>query len=492
MPPQESSCKWNSRSKPCVTRYQLRRESCLSSIRHERWPHRSFETCRRRHNLETSLSERAPTRLTSRIFFSSRFKIPPTHLLLLAIAILVASATPAVAQDNKMKCPPPTRVEEVKETIHGAVGSDPSRALENQTSAETRACIYTQNACTQSLLKTLPGSDAIAKRLGELIKVDTIRLPSERGGRYFYSKRAAGQDLFVLYMRRGTGPEEVLIDPASLSADHTTSVNFDGLSDDGKLVAYGVRKGGEDEVSIHFIDTDTRKDISDSLPRARYISGASFKTDKSGFYYSKLTDDGPRAYYHAMGTNPEQDKKIFGDGFASDKILVVGVSEDGRYLLLTVLYGSACEKSEIYFQDLSRRGPITPIVKTIDSCFQGEIAGDTLYLQTNWKAPKWRVLSVPLTNPAQENWKETIPENDSRLESFRLVGGKIMPQYSHTAALELKIFEADGKAAGEIALPALGDVSGITGRWRDSEAFLSFQSFAIPSTIYRFSISQPD
>jgi prolyl oligopeptidase len=409
---------------------------------------------------------------------------------LFAIAIFAACAAPAMAQDNKMKCPPPTRVEDVKETIHGVVVSDPYRWLEDQNSPETRAWIDAQNACTQSLLKTLPGSEAIAKRLGELIKVDTIRLPSGRGGRYFYSKRAAGQDLFVLYMRRGTGPEEVLMDPASLSADHTTSVSFDGLSDDGKLVAYGVRKGGEDEVSIHFIDTDTRKEIPDSLPRARYLSGASFKTDKSGFYYSKLTDAGPRAYYHAMGTSAEQDAKIFGDGYGPDKILSVNVSENGRYLLLMVSYGSACEKSEVYFQDLARGGPIAPIVNTIDSCFQGEIAGDTLYLQTNWKAPKWRVLSVALANPAQENWKEIIPENESRLESFHLVGGKLIAQYSHDAASELRVFEADGKAAGDIALPALGDVNGITGRWRDSEAFFSFQSFAIPPAIYRYDVSQ--
>jgi prolyl oligopeptidase len=111
---------------------------------------------------------------------------------------------------------------------------------------------------------------------------------------------------------------------------------------------------------------------------------------------------------------------------------------------------------KIYFQGLARGGPITPIVKTIDSCFQGDIAGDTLYLQTNWKAPKWRLLSVPLASPAQENWKETIPENETRLESFHLVGGKIIAQYSRNAASELKVFEADGKAAGEIVLPALG------------------------------------
>jgi prolyl oligopeptidase len=389
-----------------------------------------------------------------------------------------------------MKCPPPTRVEDVKETIHGVVVSDPYRWLEDQNSPETRAWIDAQNACTQSALKTLAGKGAIAKRLSELIKVDTIHLPTARGGRYFYSKRAAGGDLFVLYMRKGaTGAEEVLVDPATLSADHTTSVDFQGFSEDGKLVAYGVRKGGEDEVSIHLIDTYTRKELPDVLPRAR-LSGISFNGDNSGFYYSKLTDQGMRAYYHAMGTNAEQDKVIFGEGYGQEKILSVDVSENGRYLLLLVLYGSACEKSEVYFQDLANSGPLTPVVKTIDFCFQGEIAGDTLYLETNWKAPNWRVLSVPLGNPAQDHWKEIIPESESRLEDFRLAGGKIIAHYSHNAASELRVFEATGDAAREIALPSLGDISGITARWSDPEAFLSFQSFGIPPTIYRYDLSQ--
>lgn len=389
-----------------------------------------------------------------------------------------------------MKCPPPTRAEDVKETIHGVVVSDPYRWLEDQNSPETRAWIDAQNACTQSALKDLPGSHAISKRLSELIKVDTINLPTARGGRYFYSKRAAGQDLFVLYMRRGAaGAEEVLVDPATLSADHTTSVNFQGFSEDGKLVAYGVRKGGEDEVSMHLIDTETRKELPDSLPRAR-LSGASFKSDNSGFYYSKLTDAGMRAYYHAIGTSAEQDKVIFGEGYGGDKILSVDVSENGRYLLLMVFYGSACEKSEAYFQDLAQGGPITPIVNTIDACFQGEIAGDTLYLETNWKAPNWRLLSIPLANPMQDNWKEIIPESESRLEDFRLAGGKIVAEYSHNASSDLKVFEADGKAAREIALPALGDISGISARWRNSEVFLSFQSFAIPPAIYRYDVSR--
>ena len=408
----------------------------------------------------------------------------------LPVFFLIASVTTVNAQDAKVKCPPTARVEDVAETMHGVVVHDPYRWLEDQNSPETRAWIDAENICTQAVLSKLPGQDAIAKRLGELIKVDTIGLPTERGGRYFYAKRAANQDLFVLYMRSGAkGAEEVLVDPSTMSADHTTSVNFAGISDDGKLVGYGVRKGGEDEVSLHFLDSDTRKVLADVLPRARYISAPSFKKDKSGFYYSKLTEQGPRAYYHAMGTDAVQDVKIFGDGYALDKILAVDISEDGRYLVFTIYYGSSCDRSELYFQDLKTGGPIVPVATTIDGCFQGSIADDALYMQTNWKAPKWRVLAVPLATPTQEHWKEIIPEGESRMEGFRLVGGKIVAQYSHNAASELKIFQPDGKAAGGIELPQLGSVEGITGRWKGSEAFFSFRSFAIPPTVYRYDVS---
>jgi prolyl oligopeptidase len=415
---------------------------------------------------------------------------PSPSCFFLLILLLTASVTAVNAQDAKPKCPPPTRVDDVKETIHGTVVSDPYRWLEDQNSPETRAWIDAQNACTQSVLAPLPGQDAIAKQLGELIKVDTINLPTERGGKYFYSRRAASADLFVLYMRRGArGTEEVLVDPATMSADHTTSVTFEGFTDDGKLVAYGVRKGGEDEVAIHFLDIDTRKELPDILPRARYLSGISFKNDKSGIFYSKLTADGPRAYYHSMGAAPAQDTKIFGDGYGPDKILGVSVSQDGRYALFTVFHGSACDRSEVYVQDLKTAVPILPIVNTVNGCFQGDIADDTLYLETNWKAPKWRVLAVPLATPSPGHWKEIIPEGESRLEDFHLAGGKIVAQYSQNAASEIKIFDPDGAAAGGIALPQLGTVAGITGRWKGSEVLVSFQSFAVPTTILQYDLA---
>lgn len=414
----------------------------------------------------------------------------PAFRYFVLLILATASVTTLNAQTPSSKCPPVARVDDVKETIHGVVVSDPYRWLEDQNSAETRAWIDAENLCTDAALSKLPAQQAITKRLGELLKVDTFGIPTERGGRYFYAKRTAGADLYVLYTRKGlNGAEEVLVDPVAMSADHTTSVSFEGVTDDGKIVAYGVRKGGEDEVSLHFLYSDTRKELGDALPRGRYLSGASFKKDNTGFYYSLLTNDGPRIFYHAMGTAAQKDVKIFGDGYGLDKLIGANVSEDGRHLVIVVYYGSACEKSEVYLQDMEKSGPILPIVTTLPGCFSGDIAGDTLYLQTNWNAPKWRLLGVPVARPAQENWKEIIPEGDSRLEEIHLIGGKIIAQYSHDATSRLKVFASDGKADGEIALPELGTVAGLSGRWKSGEAFLSFQSFAIPSTVYRFDLS---
>src|SRR6185295_16305416 len=99
------------------------------------------------------------------------------------------------------------------------------------------------------------------------LEVESVSVPFERGGRYFYSHRRADQDLPVLCMRSGIeGREEVLVDPHALSPDHTVSVSFLDVSDDGRLLAYATRQGGEDEVTVTFLDLETREAL-DRLPR---------------------------------------------------------------------------------------------------------------------------------------------------------------------------------------------------------------------------------
>lgn len=384
--------------------------------------------------------------------------------------------------------PPPTRRDDVVDVLHGVRIPDPYRWLEDQHSPETRAWIDAENAYSRPILDSLPGRQQLKQDVTALLKVDTTGLPRLRHGRYFFMRRLADQDLFTIDLRQGLeGKDEILVDPAPLSPDHSTSVQLEGVSDDGTLLAYGVRKGGRDEVSIHLLNVDTRTDLPDVLPDARY-EGIAIKPDKTGLYYSRQTPDGPRVYYHALGADPSRDAEIFGQGYGPEKIIIASVSEDGRYLIVHVLYGASADRTEIYVQELAHQGGMRPIVNDIDARFFGDIAGNQLFMQTNWKAPNNRILAVDLDHPERDRWREIVPESDAVIDNFSLAGGKLLVEYTRDATSRLKVFDADGRRAQEIALPSLGTVAGITGRWASNEAFFQFDSFLVPPTIYRYEV----
>ncbi len=386
--------------------------------------------------------------------------------------------------------PPSTRAGDVKESFGNVEIADPYRWLEDQNAPETRAWIDEQNKYSEAFLRAFPGRDAIQRRVTELLKIDTIGVPQERGGRYFFTKRLADQDLPVLYVRRGArGKDEVLLDPHPLSADHRTSITLLDVTDDGNLIVYGVRQGGEDETTVKFLDVNTRKELADVLPRARY-SGVALKSNRSGVFFSRQEKEGPRVFFHALGSDLSKDEKLFGDGYGPEKGLGVGLSDDNRYLLLNVWHGSAATKTEVYVRDLAAGGPIVPIVNDLEARFSPNIARDTLYLQTNWQAPNGRVLAVDLKNPARDKWKEVVPAGSASIQGVSTVGGRLFVRYLENVLPRIRIFDAQGKPRGEIPFPSVGSASGLRGEWGKNEAFFTFSSFVTPTTIYRYDIAK--
>ena len=120
--------------------------------------------------------------------------------------------------------PPQTRREDLSETIHGQKVSDPYRWLEDGANAETRAWVAAQTEYTAPFLIT-PERARLRARLAEIMKVNEVGTPVWRNGRYFFTRRAANQQHPVICQREGVdGPEEVLIDPCSMSVDNLISV----------------------------------------------------------------------------------------------------------------------------------------------------------------------------------------------------------------------------------------------------------------------------
>jgi uncharacterized protein (DUF885 family)/prolyl oligopeptidase PreP (S9A serine peptidase family) len=415
--------------------------------------------------------------------FGSRRSI--TWIAILALSwesIVMMECQPVLASD---KGAPPTKITDVVDELHGEKVADPYRWLEEGQNPETRSWIDAQNARTTAVLSKFPGRDALTRRCTELLKVDSVGMPTARGNRYFFSKRDADQDLPAICLRTGLdGKDEVLLDPQLANKEHTTTYSVLDVSEDGKLLIYGVRQGGEDEVSVKFFDVETRKDLDFELPRARFF-GVSLTPDKKTLYYTIHGKEGSRVYRRPFKSDGKA-QLIFGEGYEPLVGISPSLSRDGKYLLLHVWYGSAGTKTDVYFQDLqNNESQIKPLVNDLPARFEVDAVGDHCFIQTNWEAPHGRILQVDMTHPERENWKELIASSESVIEGFSLVGGNVYVQFLDQVRSRVTVFDTAGKKLRDIQFPSLGTVSAIGGEWNKPEAFYTFSTYHIPTTIFR-------
>jgi prolyl oligopeptidase len=248
-----------------------------------------------------------------------------------------------------------------------------------------------------------------------------------------------------------------------------------------------VRQGGADEVEVHFYDVDGRHDVGPPLSVARYF-GVSLTADGRTAYFDRFTGKDQHVYRRPVGGGDEQ--ALFGEGYGPDKLVGSGISDDGRYLLILVSYGSAAKKTELYIKDLTSDGPIRTIVNDIDARSSVDAAGDKLIIQTNWNAPNQRIMIVDAANPERANWKELVPENkNAALVSVSLAGGKIYANYLENVKPRVIGYTIDGQPQEEIKFDTIGTVSNVVGQWTSPIAFYRFASFAVPPTIYAYDVA---
>src|SRR6266851_4170313 len=375
--------------------------------------------------------------------------------------------------------------------------TDPYRWLEDAHSPETRAYITAQNAYTAQYFSQVKMLPTVVEEMGKLLKVDFVSVPTRRGDRYFFAKRLADENQASIYVRVGLhGVDAKLIDAAKLSADQNTLVNTLNLTEDGSMMAYGVRVGGADEVEVHFLDVATREDVGDVMPLARY-SGVDISPDKAGVYYSKLfPHEGNRVFYHKFGTPLDSDAMILGKEYRGEKLSEIdGVSvrttANGHYLVFRIGRGVPAKREDILIKDLRvPDSPIVPLVYGIDSRFGEFNAGDTFYMRTDYKAPNGRVLKV-VVGKGPDEWPVIIPEGKDVLEAVNVVGGKMYVLRLKDVKSEVTIFSIgdkslEGKAEGHIAFPGIGAGSTLLGRAVDTDGFYTFQSIITPPTIFHY------
>ena len=397
----------------------------------------------------------------------------------------------------KSAVPPKARVDDTVDEVHGVKVADPYRWLEDAHSPATQQFVSEELTYTRSVLDPLPGRDKIHARLQQLLEIGNVNAPKSGGDRFFYTRREGTQNQPVLYVREGVnGKDRVLVDVNQQAADGTVALDWFFPSHDGRHVAYGTSPSGSEISTLHVIETSSGRLLRDTIDRTRAAS-VQWKPDGSGFYYTRYPKPGEvtagqemynrHAFYHALGTDPAKDHLIFGQGRDAQDWPNLELSEDGRWLAITVEQGWA--KSEIYLKDTKSDAPPVAVAVGQPHLYYAVPFRDKLYILTNDGAPMFRLFVTDATQPDRKNWHEIISEGNAVLKDFHIIGGQIVAEYEQDAISHVRVFTLDGKPLDDIKLPTLGKVAGIQGEATAKNAFIAFQSYTVPPTILRYEVA---
>ncbi|MBE1554171.1 prolyl oligopeptidase family serine peptidase [Sporosarcina limicola] len=387
-----------------------------------------------------------------------------------------------------------TKVETVIENFHGTEVQDPYRWLENPGANEVKDWVDEQNETTQKFLAMYSERAEVKERLTKSWNYPKYSVPQKEGAYYYFYKNDGLQNQAVFYRNKelNTSELEVVINPNTLNEEGTAAITNLTFTKDGDRLAYGISLNGSDWQEIKIRDLKTGQDETDVVKWCKFSSIA-WNEEGTGFYYNRFPEPGTvdpedesnfnKVYWHTVGTVQEEDVLVYEDAGDKELSFSPSLSDDYRYLILTVWKGTE-NKSRIYYKDIKNDGEFVYLLAADDGeySFIGN-EGTLFYFTTSHDAPKRKVIAVTLENPEQEQWIDVIPEQEDVLSFVKIINNQFVICYLHNAHYKLAIYGLDGIYQREIPLPDYISIVGVTGKKSATTMFIEYTSYLVPTTI---------
>ncbi len=390
--------------------------------------------------------------------------------------------------------PPAARRDDVVDVVHGVAVPDPYRWLEDGEAPDTQAWVAAQNARTRAALDALPDRGAWHERLLTLLAAPVSIGVRVAGDAVFSLEREGGAPQHRLVVRSATDPEagpRVLVDPAALSPDATTAIDWYHPSPDGGLIAYGTSEGGDENSVLHVLDVVTGDPLPDTIADTRACS-IGWLPGAKGFLYTRYPPGDEyhrRVFRHHLGDEPAADELVWDELPRPEAWPEVTVSPDGRHALVTVMISWA--HLDVHLLDLAT-GTARPVISGVEARTELDFtaAGDRLVGTTTLDAPRGRVVAVALDDPSPPAWTTLVAEGDEVLDGARAGAGALYVRSTYRAVARLRRYPLDDTPAvtgggADIDLGGAVSFAGFDVEPTTGLAVAQVESFARPSVLAR-------
>ena len=384
-----------------------------------------------------------------------------TSIYLLMVAFVISpmlSFNGALkAQSNGGVAPtkPPMAEKKSKITdIHGEQLVDEYFWLREKNNPAVLAHLKAEDAYTESVMKpTAALQEKLYKEMLSHIKQTDTDVPYRSNGYFYYTRTEEGKQYPIFCRKKGNleAPEEIVLDVNELAKGQKfMSIGMFNPSDDGNLLAYSTDNTGYRQFTLQIKDLRTGQLLPDRVERVNALSWA---TDNKTFFYvteDAVTKRSDKFFRHVLGTDKydlvyEEKDELFD--------IATYRTRDKSVILLEAFSKTSTDVRYLPADDPNAALKVI-LPRQPEHEYDVDHRGDLFYIRTNKGAKNFRIVTAPVNDPSEKNWKEFVAHRPAvKIEGISLFADHAVLSEWENGLQQLEVLKFGNKTPTRIKFP---------------------------------------
>lgn len=377
------------------------------------------------------------------------------------------------------------------DTIHGDLRVDDYFWLREKTNPEVKKYLNAENAYAEQLLApTKSLQEKLYQEMLGRIKETDLSVPYRQGDYFYYSRTEQGKQYSIYCRKKGSldAPEEITLDLNQLAIGKSfMGLGAYAVSDDGNLLAFSTDSTGFRIYNLQIKNLATGELLPD---HAKDVGSVFWAADnKTLFYVTKDAAKRPyRVYRHVLGSDQydllyeEKDERfnLFGRRTRS-----------GKYL---ILYAGSLTTTEARF--ISAGAPASEwqilLPRQQDREFEVDHHNEFFYIRVNDTGRNFRLVTAPVHDPDEKNWKEIIPHRpETMLEGVDCFANFYALYERQNGLPQIRLTDLKSGESHYLAFPepAYSVFPSTNREWDTNLLRYSYQSLLTPSSVFDYDVT---
>ena len=417
-------------------------------------------------------------------------------LLLAALfSISMIAFVNVMAQDgnkSSMLQPPITEKKPKITEINGDRLVDNYFWLREKTNPSVIAHLEAENAYTAAVMKPTEAlQDTLYKEILSHIKQTDTNVPYRWGDYFYYSRTVEGQQYPIICRKHLnlTAPEQILLDVNELAKGQKfMSVGTFVPSDDGNLLAYSTDNTGYRQYTLQIKNLRTGEVFSERIERVNNVAWAT--DNKTIFYVTEdaVTKRNDKFFRHVLGSNKFD--LIYEE---KDELFDIGTQRSRDKALIML---GAFSKTSNEFRYIPANNPNADwkvvLPRQADHEYDIDHRAGLFYIRTNKGAKNFRVVTAPVADPAEKNWKEFVAHRPAvKIDGIDLFADHAVLSEWENGLEQIEIVDFKTNKRHRIQFPEPVYAAGLAQNREFNTTVLryNYQSLVTPSSVFDYDLN---